>query len=79
MLDQNNFREQGRSRVIRFIIAEAVSIGILLLAGSFAVLSRLTNSTLALSVNIVTIAAAVAVALIPIAYFAMTPVLPGRR
>jgi len=79
MLDQNNFREQGRSRVIRFIIAEAVSIGILLLAGSFAVLSRLTNSTLALSVNIVTIVAAVAVALIPIAYFAMTPVLPGRR
>jgi len=79
MLDQNNFREQGRSRVIRFIIAEAVSVGILLLAGSFAVLSRLTNSTLALSVNIVTIAAAVAVALIPIAYFAMTPVLPGRR
>ena len=61
------------------MVAEASAIGLLFLAGSFAVSSRLTDSTLALSVNIVTIVAAAAVAIIPIAFFAVAPILPGRR
>jgi len=68
-----------RSKVIGFIVAEASAIGLLLLAGSFAVSFRLTDATLALLVNGVTIAAAAAVAIIPIAFFAVAPVLPGRR
>ena len=68
-----------RSKVIGFIVAEASAIGLLLLAGSFAVSFRLTDATLALLVNGVTIAAAAAVAIIPIAFFAVAPILPGRR
>ena len=79
MSDQNDFSLQRRSKMIGFIVAEASAIGLLLLAGSFAVSSLLTNPTLALSVNIVTIVAGAAVAIIPIAFFAITPVLPGRR
>lgn len=65
-----------RSKVIGFIIAEASAIGLLLLAGSFAVSFRLTDATLALLVNGVTIIAAAAVAIIPIAFFAVAPILP---
>jgi hypothetical protein len=71
--------ERHRSKVIGFIIAEASAIGLLLLAGSFAVSFRLTDATLALLVNGVTIVAAAAVAIIPIAFFAVAPILPGRR
>ena len=56
------------------IIAEAVAIGLLLIAGTFAVLLRKPDPTLALSINIATIAASVA--LIPIIFFAIAPVLP---
>jgi hypothetical protein len=65
-----------RTKVIGFIIAESVAVGVLLIAGSFAVLGRWSDSALALSINIVTIAAAAAVALIPILFFAIAPVLP---
>ena len=71
--------QRHRSKVVGFIIAEASAIGLLLLAGSFAVSFRLTDATLALLVNGVTIAAAAAVAIIPIAFFAVAPILPGRR
>ena len=71
--------QRHRSKVVGFIIAEALAIGLLLLAGSFAVSFRLTDATLALLVNGVTIAAAAAVAIIPIAFFAVAPILPGRR
>ena len=71
--------QRHRSKVIGFIIAEASAIGLLLLAGSFAVSFRLTDATLALLVNGVTIIAAAAVAMIPIAFFAVAPILPGRR
>jgi len=71
--------QRHRSKVVGFIIAEASAIGLLLLAGSFAVSFRLTDATLALLVNGVTIVAAAAVAIIPIAFFAVAPILPGRR
>ncbi len=68
--------QRHRSKVIGFIIAEASAIGLLLLAGSFAVSFRLTDPTLALLVNSVTIIAAAAVAIIPIVFFAVAPILP---
>jgi len=79
MSDQNaksGLLLRRRSKVIGFIIAEASAIGLLFLAGSFAVSSRLTDSMLAFSVNILTIAAGAAVAIIPIAFFAVPPILP---
>jgi hypothetical protein len=82
MLDQKAKSElllQRRSKILGFIIAEASAIGVLFLAGSFAISSWLTNSALVLSVNILTIAAAAAVAIIPIAFFAVAPILPGHR
>jgi hypothetical protein len=79
MSDQNGkseFQRRRRSKVIGFIITEASAIGVLLLAGTFALSSRPADSTLALSVNIVTIAAAAAVAMTPIIFFAIAPILP---
>lgn len=76
---QSPMLQRHRNKVIGFIIAEASAIGLLLLAGSFAVSFRLTDATLALLVNGVTIIAAAAVAIIPIVFFAVEPILPGRR
>jgi hypothetical protein len=79
MSDQNaksGLLLQRRNKVIGFLIAEASAIGLLLLVGSLALSARLNNSTLALLVNVVTIAAAAAVALIPIIFFAIAPILP---
>ena len=67
---------RDRNKVVGFIIAEAIAIGLLLVTGAFAMLVRWSDSTLALSINILTIAAAAAVAIIPIIYFAIAPVLP---
>ena len=69
--------QRRRGKLIAFIIAEAVAIGLLLIAGTFAVLLRHPDPALALSMNVATIAAAAAVALIPIIFFAIAPVLPS--
>ena len=68
-----------RRKVIGFIIAEASAIGLLLSGGAIAVLVRITDSTLAMSVNILTVIAAAAVALITIIVFGIAPVIPPRR
>ena len=68
--------QHRRSKLMGFIIAEVSAIGFLLVAGTFAVLFKKIDPTLALSINIATIAAAVAVAIIPIIFFAIAPVLP---
>ena len=70
---------QGRSKLIGFIITEASAMALLLLAGIFAVSVKPADPTLVLPINIVTIVAAAAVAIIPIAFFGITPILPGRR
>ena len=76
---ESDASRRHRRKVIGFIIAEASAIGLLLLTGTIAVLVRITDAILAMSINIVTIAAAAAVALIPIIFFGITPVIPPRR
>jgi hypothetical protein len=73
---QSPILQRHRSKVIGFIIAETSAIGLLFLAGLFAVSFRLTDATLVLSINILTITAAAAVAIIQIIFFAVAPVLP---
>jgi len=68
--------QRRRSKLINFLIAEASAIGLLVLLGTIALSLKPTDPTLAWSINIVTIAAAAAVALIPILFFAIAPVLP---
>jgi hypothetical protein len=67
---------QRHRKLIGFIIAEGSAIGLLLVAGTLALLLRQPDPTLELSINIVTIAAAATVAIIPIIFFAIAPVLP---
>jgi hypothetical protein len=68
-----------RSKILQFIIVELSAISLLLLVGSFAVFVRWSDSTLAFSINILTIVAAAAVAIIPIAFFAIPSVLPRGK
>jgi hypothetical protein len=80
MSDQNpnsGLLLRRRNKVFGFIIAEASAIGVFSLAGAIAVSLKPTDPTLAWSINILTIAAAAAVAIIPILFFAIRPILPG--
>lgn len=65
-----------RSKLINFLIAEASAIGVFFLAGATALSLKPADPTLVLLINIVTIASAAAVAIIPIAFFAIAPILP---
>ncbi len=76
---ESELKRRGRAKLNAFIIAEASALGLLLLAGTIAVSARFTNSTIVLSINVITIVAAAAVALIPIIFFAIRPVLPRER
>lgn len=70
--------ERRRSKLIGFLIAEASAIAVLVVAGIFALSPAVLNgSVLAISVNIITIVAAAAVAIIPILFFAIAPVMPS--
>ena len=77
MPDQN--RSRLRSKILGFIIAETVALGILLAAGTFALSARPVNSTVITALNVVMVAAAGGVATIPIFFFALAPILPRSR
>ena len=78
MPDQNYSRRRGKVR--GFIIAETAAIGVLLLAVTFVVLERPVDSSVVMALNVVMFAAAIGVAMIPILFFALAPILPrGRR
>jgi hypothetical protein len=79
MMDQNGeseFLRRRRSKMIGFIIAEASAICVLVLSGILALSLRLAYPSLAATMNILTIAAAAAVAMTPIVFFAVAPLLP---
>ena len=77
MGDQN--RSRRRSKVLGFIIAEAVAIGVLLLAGMLVLGARPANSIAVTALNVVMFLAACGVAAIPILFFAFAPILPRSR
>lgn len=79
MSDQSNFRSRQRSKLIGFIIAEASAVGLLLLAGTLVMSSRSVDSAFIAAMNVVLIAAAAAVAAIPIFFFALPALLPRNR
>jgi hypothetical protein len=72
----NQNRARRRSKVFGFIIAETVAVGVLLLAGVFVLSARPVNSMIITTLNVVMFAAAGSAAVIPILFFAFTPILP---
>jgi hypothetical protein len=65
-----------RRKLIRFLIAEASAIAIFFLAGGTALAFKPTDPAILLSIDIITVAAASAVAILPILFFAIRPILP---
>ena len=79
MSDKNGksgFVQRRRRKIIAFLISETLAVGTLLLTGAVAVLARPAHANFIPTLNVATIAAAAAVALIPIIFFAVAPVLP---
>ena len=77
MSDQNQSRR--RSKIIGFVIAEAVAIGVLLLVAAFVVVTRPIDPAVITTLNVVMLAAAGGVATMPIFFFALAPILPRSR
>ena len=69
-------RSRRRSKFLGFIIAETVAVGVLLLAGILVLSASPVNSIVTTALNVVMLAAAGGVAIIPILFFALTPILP---
>jgi len=67
---------RSRSKLIYFLIAEVFAIAVFFLAGAIALSFKPTDPTLLLSIDIITVAAASAVAILPILFFAIRPILP---
>ena len=80
---ENNVPNQKHPRQRRslrgFIIAEAAALGVVLLTGIFVLSARPANSIVITALNVVMFAAAGDVAIIPIFFFAFTPLLPRER
>lgn len=74
--DQPHLNERCRGKFIAFMISEASALGVLLPSLGFGLLRRFSNPTLALSMNVLTIAAAAAVAIIPIIFYATARTIP---
>jgi hypothetical protein len=66
----------SRSKLTKFLIAEALAVAIFFLAGATALKFKPTDPTILLSIDIITVAAAVAVAILPILFYAIRPILP---
>ena len=72
----NQNRSGRRSKVRGFIIAETVAICVLLLAGAFLLAAGPVHGMIRTVLNVVMFAAAAGVAIIPILFFAIAPILP---
>ena len=75
--NQNHSRRRNKLR--GFIIAETVALGVLFLAGAFALSAHPVNAAVVAGLNVVMLAAAVSVATIPIFFFAFAPILPRSK
>jgi hypothetical protein len=77
MSDQNHSRQRGK--LVSFLVAETAATVVLLLAGTFAILTHPVDPNVVTALNIVMFAAAGSVAAIPIFFFAFAPILPRSR
>ena len=70
----------SRRKLISFLSVEALAIAVFFCAVAIALTLKPTDPTLLLSIDIIPVAAACAVALLPILFFAIRPILPrGER
>ena len=71
-------KRNGRSRWIRFVVLELVALGVLIPSGWLTLARVQPDPGMVLLLNILTISAAAAVAIIPIIFFAIAPALSRR-
>ena len=69
-------KRRRRTKFTRFIICEGATLAVLLPLAILGLGRVFSDPTLVLLINILTIAAAVTAALIPILFFALAPTLP---
>lgn len=69
-------KRRRKAKMRRFIVCESIAAGVLLPLAILWLSLRPANVVLHWIMNILTIAAAVAAAIIPIFFFALTPTLP---
>jgi hypothetical protein len=69
-------KRRRKAKIRRFLICESIAVGVLLSLVILGLAHRPESGALVWIMNIMTIASAVAAALIPILFFALNPTLP---
>jgi hypothetical protein len=78
--DEEQLNARRRGKLVAFVICEGAALAVLVPSLVFGVFRRFSDPGLAFSMNVVTIAAAAAVALIPILFYAIASPIPrGER
>jgi len=72
-------RKRKRNKLIRFIIFETLSFGLLLFLAKLVVNEQFSESSLALLYKVLMFVAAVAVVIIPVVFYALPPTLPPTK
>ena len=75
--DQAQLNARRRAKFTAFVISESAALAILLPLLVLGTLRRFSDPALSTSLNVLTIAAAAAVAIIPILFYALTPTIPS--
>ena len=77
--DRRLSRRRKRNKLFRFLFMEALAVGLLLGSIKMAIAERASENSLTLLYEIGTFVAAIAVALIPVFFYALPPTLPPTR
>lgn len=65
-----------RRKLISFLVLEVLAIAVFFFAGAIALAYKPTDPSILLSIDIITVVAASAVAILPILFYAIRPILP---
>ena len=78
--DEAMLNARRQRKFLTFVVFEGVALAVLIPSLVFGMVRRFADPTLALSMNVVTIAAAAAVAILPILFYAIASPIPrGER
>ena len=77
--EDRSSRKRRRNKLIRFIIFETLAFGVLLISAKLKVTQQYSENSLSFLYQVVMFAAAVAVVIIPVVFYALPPTLPPTR
>ena len=77
--ETHSLRKHRRNKLIRFIVFEALAIGVFLVSTKLAIADQFAETSLTVLYKTLMFVAALAAAIIPVLFYALPPTLPPGR